>query len=146
MDQILSGFSMRRAVVLSVPSATLMMSCFLYFSVWYGLNSTWLQHEKSSGIISALCKLNDVMFPLFQCVVWTKLSGFSMRNAAVLSVHSMTLMMSYFLYFSVWYGPKTIWLQHEKSSSIISALYDHNDVIFPLFQCVVWTKIYLASA
>ena len=128
--------------------------------MWYGPNSIWLQHEKSSGIISAFYYYNDVIFPLFHCVVvifplfhcvvWTNLlSGFSMRRAVALSVHSVTLMMSYFC-FSMWYGPNSIWLQHEKSSGIISALctlschkihyqslYHLYDVIFPLFQCVV---------
>ena len=135
---------------------TIMMSYFLYFSLWYGPNSIWLQHEKSSSIISALYDHNDVIFPLFSvCGMDQTLSGFSMRRAAVLSVHSITIMMSYFLYFIVWssyflyfivlYGPIFIWLQHEKSSGIISALCDINDVIF-LFQYVVWTKLYLASA
>ena len=180
MDQTLSGFNMRRTVILSLPCVTLMMSYFLYFSVWYGPNFIWLQHEKSSGIISALYGINDVNFPYFSmwyepnsiwfqhekssginsafndlndvispisvCGMDQTLSCFSMGRAAVLSVPSVTLMMSYFLYFSVWYGPNSIWLQHEKSSSIISALYDHNDVIFPLFQCVVWTKVYLVLA
>ena len=120
MDQTLSGFSMRRAAVLSMHSMTIMMSYFLCFSVWYRPNSIWLQHEKSSSIINALCDHNDVIFPLFQCVV--------------LSVPSMSLMMSYFLYFSVSYGPNFIWLQHEKSSGIISALYGIYDVNFPYFS------------
>lgn len=32
----------------------------------------------------------------------------------------------------MWYGPNSVWLQHDKSSGIISALYDLNDVIFDL--------------
>ena len=170
MDQTLSGFSTRRAVVLSVPSMTLMMSYFLYFSVWYGPNFIWLQHEKSSGNISALYGINDVNFPYFSmwyepnsiwlqhekssginsafndlndvispisvCGMDQTLSSFSMRR-----VPSITLMMLYFLCFRVWYGPDSIQFQHEKS-----ALYNLNDVIFPLFPCVVWTVLYLASA
>ena len=37
-----------------------------------------------------------------------------------------------YLYFSGWYHPKSLWLQHDKSSMIISALYDLNDIIFDL--------------
>ena len=102
MHQTLSGFNMKRAAVLSVHSKTLMVSYFLHFSVWYGPNSVWLQHEKNSGIISAPCDLNDVIFPLYFSVGMDQtLSGFNMKRAVVLSVHSMTLMVSYFLYFSV---------------------------------------------
>ena len=38
----------------------------------------------------------------------------------------------YILYYSGWYHPKSMWLQHDKSTMVISELYDLNDLMFDL--------------